>query len=342
MLDRIESVEQLEDMLSEPSQEVIEALGRLQGDILILGVGGKIGPSLARMARRASDAAGARSRVIGVDKFPDPAQQAKLREGGIETISCDLLGPGELSKLPDADNVVFMVGMKFGSTGQEALTWALNAYLPGLVCQRFASSRIAAFSTGNIYGLTPVTLGGSVETDEPNPEGEYAMSALGRERVFEHFSRSAGIPTSIIRLNYAVEMRYGVLLDIARRVWAGQPVDVSMGSANVIWQADAAKMTLLALEQAATPPFVVNVAGPEIISIRRVAQRFAELMGKDAAIVGEEAPDALLSNGQLGHALFGYPSVTVGEIIRWTADWVMRGGETLKKPTRFEARDGKF
>lgn len=340
--EQIRDVEQLENLLSEPSQGVIETLGRLDGDIIILGVGGKVGPTLAKMAKRASEAAGVKRRVIGVDIFPSGDQQQRLEAAGIETIKADLLDRQQMDDLPDAANVIFMVGMKFGSTGNESLTWAMNSFLPGTVAQKFRNSRIIAFSTGNVYGLTPVVLGGSVETDAPNPVGEYAISALGRERIFEHFSRTMKIPTAIIRLNYAVEMRYGVLVDIAQQVWAGQPVDVTMGNANVIWQGDAIAMTLRSFDYVSSPPFVVNVAGPEMLSIRRVAEQFGELMGKKAIITGCESPDALLSNGQIGHRLFGYPQVGVQQMMRWIADWVMRGGESLGKPTHFESRDGRF
>ena len=342
MVDEIASVEQLEDMISEPSQGVIDALGRLKGDIIVLGSGGKMGPSLARMARRASDQAGVSRRVIGVDVFPSDEPVSKLAAAGVEPIRCDLMDPGQLDSLPDAPNVVFMVGMKFGATGQEALTWALNAFLPGLVCRKYRKSRIAAFSTGNIYGMVPLHSGGSVESDQPDPTGEYATSALGRERIFEHFSRSMGIPTSIIRLNYSNEMRYGVLVDIAQKVWTGQPVDVTMGNANVIWQADANAIALQSLAHAASPPLVVNVAGPEVVSVRRVAEQLAEIMGKDVTITGSESPEAFLSNGQLGHRLCGYPRVSAGQMIQWIAKWVMRGGESLGKPTHFETRDGRF
>ena len=340
--DSIKSVEQLEEMLSNPSEGAIETLGRLDGDIVILGVGGKIGPSLARMARRASDAAGVKRRVVGVDLFPSGDQEGRLRSVGVETVKCNLLDREQLQALPDAANVIFMAGMKFGSTGQEYLTWAMNAYLPGIVAERYRGSRIAAFSTGNIYGLVPVSGGGSVETDAPNPTGEYAMSALGRERIFEYFSRTMGIPTAIIRLNYAVEMRYGVLVDVARQVFEEKTIDVTMGYANVIWQADAAAMTLQSLGHAASPPFVVNVAGPEILSIREVAGQFGRLMGKSVKLTGSESPDALLSNGRKGHKLFGQPRVSAEQLIRWIADWVMRGGESLGKPTHFENREGKF
>jgi nucleoside-diphosphate-sugar epimerase len=235
-----------------------------------------------------------------------------------------------------------MAGMKFGTTGQQARTWAMNSYLPGMVAQKFRRSRIAAFSTGNFYPLVPVTGGGSVETDEPAPVGEYAMSCLGRERILEHFSRVHQVPMAIIRLNYAVEMRYGVLLDMARKVWAGEPIDVTMGNLNAIWQADANAMTLQAFDHVGTPPRVFNVTGPETLSVRRVCEEYGRLMGKPVRFTGAEAPTALLNNAQLSHRLFGYPRVPVQQVIAWTADWVMRGGESLGKPTHFETRDGKF
>ncbi|MDH7601397.1 MAG: NAD(P)-dependent oxidoreductase [Armatimonadota bacterium] len=341
-MDEITSVEQLEEMISRPTPGVVETLAALDGDLIVLGCGGKMGPSLARMAKRAFEEAGKNRRVIGVDLFPSPEQSNKLEQVGVETIKCDLLDETQLNSLPDAPNVVYMVGMKFGSSENQALTWALNAYLPGQVCRKFSNSRITAFSTGNVYGLVPVWSGGSVETDEPKPEGEYAWSALARERVFEHFSRSCGTPVSIVRLNYSNELRYGVLVDIAQKVWAGEPVDVTMGTANVIWQADANAMALQTLAKASSPPFVVNIAGPEIISVRRTAELFGELMGRRPIFTGAEAPDALLSNGQLGHKLFGYPRVPVRRLIEWIAAWIMSGGETLGKPTHFETRDGKF
>ncbi len=268
----IRNVDQLEEMLSEPTQGVIDALGRIDGDILILGVGGKMGPTLARMAKRA---VGDR-RVIGVDIFPNAEMQSRIESFGIETIKCNLLDPDQLNGLPDAKNVVFMVGMKFGSTGQEALTWAMNAFLPGMVALKYRNSRIVVFSTGNIYGLAPVLRGGSVETDTLNPIGDYATSALGRERIFEHFSRTYGIPTTIIRLNYAIDMRYGVLFDIAQKVLAGETIDVTMGNANVIWQGDANAMILQSFSVAATPPFVAERRRPRVAqhpSGRRAVRR---------------------------------------------------------------------
>ncbi len=340
--DSIRDVEDLEERLSAPTQGVIETLSCLEGDILVLGVGGKMGPSLARMARRAVDAVGRPRRIIGVARFSARDLETQLQAHGVETIRCDLLNPDQLAALPDAPNVIFMAGMKFGTTGQEALAWAMNSYLPGMVAQKYCRSRIVAFSTGNIYGLTTVTLGGSVETDPPNPLGDYAMSCLGRERIFTHFAHTLDIPMALLRLNYAVEMRYGVLVDLARRIAAGETIDVTMGNVNVIWQADANAMALRAFDHVSNPPFVVNIAGPETLSVRRVSAQLGQWMGKAVTQGGVESPEALLSNGQLGHRLFGYPRVGVEQLIRWTADWVLRGGALLDKPTHFETRDGNF
>lgn len=340
--DCIADTEQLDDLLSEPTDAAVAALARLSGDLIVLGVAGKMGPTLARMARRGSDRAGVERRIIGVARFTDAALEARLRRWGVETIRCDLLDPAQLARLPDVPNVVFMTGMKFGSTGQEALTWAMNCWLPGTVCQKYRHARIAAFSTGNVYGLTPVALGGSLEADPLNATGDYAMSCVGRERIFAHFSRTLAIPMTILRLNYAVEMRYGVLVDLAQRVLAGHPIDLAMGHLNAIWQADASAMALASLGQAASPPLVVNIAGPELLSVRRVAQEFSRLLDRPLRLHGSESADALLSNGQLGHRLFGYPRVTAGQMIHWIADWIARGGETLGKPTHFEVRDGRF
>jgi NAD dependent epimerase/dehydratase family len=340
--DSIADTRHLEDLLSEPTEGVIATLARLDGDILVLGVNGKMGPTLARMARRALQAAGIRRRIIGVSRFSSGDLEGRLPEQGIETTRCDLLDPKQLEGLPDAANVVAMVGMKFGATGQEALTWAMNSYLPGLICQKFRHSRIIAFSTGNVYGLTPVSLGGSLETDPLRPEGEYALSCLGRERIYEHFSRTLNIPMALLRLNYATEMRYGVLVDLAQKVYAGQTIDLSMGNFNAVWQGDANAMALGAFGHLTSPPLVVNIAGPELLSVRRIAEDFGRLFGKAVHFRGGEAADALLSNGQLGHRLFGYPRVGVQQMVHWTADWVRRGGESLCKPTHFEVRDGRF
>lgn len=339
---RIDTVEELEDQLSEPTPGVIETMGRLEGDVIVLGAAGKMGPTLTRMIRRASDAAGAKRRVFAASRFSSPDEAQKLESAGIEVIKCDILGPSQLDALPEAPNVVFMVGMKFGSVGAESMTWAVNTFLPGMVCRRYSSSRIVAFSSGNVYKFVPMSSGGSDESSTVEPIGEYAMSVLGRERIFEHFSKVLQIPVAIIRLNYAVELRYGVLVDIAQKVWAGEPVDIANGYANVIWQADANAMTLQAFDKASTPPFVLNVSGPEFLRVREVAEQYGEMMGKKPIIQGTENPDALLSNGSLGHGLFGKPRTDARQMMEMISDWVMRGGESIGKPTHFETRDGKF
>jgi dTDP-4-dehydrorhamnose reductase len=340
--DRIENVEQLESLLSEPTPGVVATMARLQGDLLILGVGGKMGPTLARMARRATDLAGVRRRILGVSRFSSGDQETLLHQHSIETIRCDLLDPAALERLPDAPNVVFMTGMKFGATGQAALTWAMNCTVPADVARKFRHSKIVAFSTGNVYGLSPVTLGGSLEADPLQPVGEYAQSCVGRERVLEHQSRTLGIPMAILRLNYAVELRYGVLVDIAQRVQSGETVDLTMGNFNALWQADANAMALQAFDQVASPPFVVNLAGPEMLSVRRIAEQFGRMFATTPLFSGAESADALLSNGQLGHHLFGYARVDMQRMIHWIADWLARGGATHGKPTHFENREGRF
>jgi nucleoside-diphosphate-sugar epimerase len=338
----ITTVEELEDRLSEPTPGVIEALARLEGDLMLLGAGGKMGPSLARMARRAFDAAGVRHRVLAVSRFGEGRAEAFLHTHGVETIRCDLLDPDQLQRLPDVPNVVFMTGRKFGATGQEALTWAMNAYLPALVCQKFRPSRVVAFSTGNVYGLTPVALGGSVEDDVLRPIGEYAMSALGRERMFEYFSRQYGIRLVLLRLNYATELRYGVLVDVARRVFADEPIDLAMGHLNAIWQGDANAAALQAFTLTASPPRVLNIAGPELLSVRRLAEQFGRLFGKTIVFRGSESAEAFLSNAQAAHRLFGYPRVSAAQLVEWIAAWVQAGGNHLGKPTHFEVRDGSY
>lgn len=340
--DAIRDVAQLEALLSEPSDTAIEALQRAPGDVLVLGAGGKMGPTLARMVRRAMDAGGVRSRVIAVARFSSAEVREALESHGVQTIQCDLLREEQVAALPDAPNVIFMAGRKFGSTGDEPLTWAMNTAVPAIVCQRFRGSRIVAFSTGNVYGLTPSGRGGSREDDVPAPVGEYAMSCLGRERMFQYFSRAHATPAVILRLNYAVEMRYGVLVDVAARVARGEPVDLAMGYVNVIWQGDANAMAIAALAHATVPPFIVNVAGVEELSIRTVAESLASMMGATPRFEGVELGDALLSNGSRGYELFGRPAVDTARLLAWTADWTRRGGESLGKPTHFESRAGRF
>lgn len=336
------SVDELEQWLSRPSERAFEAMARMRGDLVILGVGGKMGPTLARMARRASEAAGVQRQIWGVSRFTSNTVRERLEQHGVKTIACDLLDEKAVANLPDAHNVLFMTGMKFGAAANPGLAWAMNCYAPAVVSRRYADSRLVAFSTGNVYGLTPVSGGGSVESDPARPDGEYAMMALGRERMFQHFSAAQSMPVALLRLNYATELRYGVLVDLARQVFQGEPVDVSMGFVNVIWLADANAMTLAAFDHVATPARVINLAGSEILGLRAVAERFGELFGRPVQCVGQESSDALLNNGHGGYPLLGEPSVSADTMMRWTADWIASGGESLGKPTHFQVRNGKF
>lgn len=334
--------EQLEEMLSRPPAYVLDTVRGLDSDLLILGVGGKMGPTLARMAARALADVNSPHRVIAVARFSQPGLREKLASWGIETIACDLLDRQAVAALPESRHVIFMAGQKFGTAGQQARTWAMNSYMPALAAERFGQARVVVFSTGNVYPLTPVAQGGAVESDAPQPVGEYAMSCLGRERIFEHFSRSQGVRCAIMRLNYAVEMRYGVVLDVAQKVYAGQAVDLNMGFVNVIWQGDANAQAIGLLDHCAAPPFVLNVTGPETLSVRALAERFGVLFGRAPVFVGAEAPTALLSNAAKAQDLFGPPRVSVDQVVEWTAQWVMQSGATLNKPTHFEVRDGNF
>ncbi|MFI5378363.1 MAG: NAD-dependent epimerase/dehydratase family protein [Tepidisphaerales bacterium] len=338
----ISSVEELDELLSRPTAGAVETLRRIAGDVVVLGVGGKMGPTLARMLRRVADAAGTPRRIIGVARFSNPELPQRLNGWGVEALAADLLDPRQLAQLPDAPNVIYMPALKFGASGQAGRTWAINSFLPGLVCQRYPQSRIVAFSTGNVYGLVPVTSGGSREGDELRPVGEYAMSCLGRERVFDYFSREAGTRVALERLYYATEMRYGVLRDIAEKVKAGEAIDVSMGHINCIWQGDANARTIQLLEQVQSPAVAVNVSGPWLLRVREVAERFGEMLGKRPVITGTEAGDALVCNATRSLELFGRPEVEVEMLMQWTADWVRRGGESINKPTHFQERGGKY
>lgn len=338
----INTVAELEEVMTTPSAALIAALRELPGDLLILGAGGKMGPSLARLAKRAIDQAGVRKRVLGVARFSNAAARITLEQAGVETLSCDLLDPQAIQQLPEIENVMYMIGTKFGTTGREAETWAVNAYLPAVVAQKFKRSRIVLFSTGNVYPLTLVKFGGSSEDDPTGPLGEYAQSALARERIFEYFCRQNDTPGVILRLNYAIDLRYGVLLDVAQRVFSGQTIDLTMGHANVIWQGDANAVALRCFAHAQTPPLVLNLTGPETISIRRLAEKFGELLGRTPVFVNEESETALLSNAGRLFNLFGYPTIVLEQMIAWIAQWVKNAGPTLNKPTHFETRTGRF
>lgn len=333
---------ELDERLSRPTPGAIEVLRRLPGDLLVLGAGGKMGPSLCRMARRALDAGGLPGRVLAVSRFGELGRAAALARDGVVVLQADLLDPDALARLPDAPNILFMAGQKFGTRDAPHRTWAMNAIVPARVAERYAGRRTVVFSTGNVYPLTPVASGGAVEAGPTAPVGEYAMSCLARERIFEHAAATAGSPVLLFRLNYAVELRYGVLLDTARRVRNGEPVPLAMGHVNVIWQGDANARALQALALTASPATVLNLTGPELVSIRWLAERFAEHFGRPARFEGAEAPDALLSNAARVTARFGPPAVTLETMIAWTAAWVAQGGRQLGKPTRFEVRDGQF
>lgn len=338
----ISSEHQLEDVLSQPSPRDEAAMGQMSGDLLILGVGGKMGPSLARLARRAADSAGVRRRIIGVARFSDPQKEQLLRDSGVETWHADLMEDEALAGLPDAENVVFMAARKFGSTGAESLTWAVNTWLPARIAERYRASKIVAFSSGNVYPLVPAAGNGATEQTPVGPIGEYAQSVLGRERMFEYFSSRYGTEVCLLRLNYAIDLRYGVLLDIGRKVFEGRPVDVTMGAVNVIWQGDANSVCLCSFSACQSPPMVLNVTGPEKLSVRALACRFGELFGKEPVLKGTEADTALLSDAGLCHRLFGSPSISVEQMIAWTAHWIASGGPAWDKPTHFQTRDGRF
>lgn len=339
---KITAEEQLEELLSRPTAEAVELFSRLDGDLIFLGIAGKIGPSLAHMAKRACDQAGVRKRIIGVSRFRDENEKKQIESFGIETIAGDLLDRDFIAGLPKVKNVFFLAGMKFGSMENLSMTWAVNTYMPALVAEHFRESRIVAFSTGCVYPLVPIRSGGSLETDMPLPVGEYAQSCLGRERMFEFGSKKYGTPVTLIRLNYAVELRYGVLVDIADKVRNQQEVDLSMGYFNVIWQGDANDVVLRALGDAGSPALILNITGPETRSVREIAKKFARHFGVEVKLVGEEAKTALLSNSKKAYGLYGEPATSIDQVIEWTAGWMKDEKRLLGKPTHFEVRDGKY
>jgi nucleoside-diphosphate-sugar epimerase len=333
---------ELDDLLSTPRRETLAALDACPGDIIMLGAGGKMGPTLARMAARAASSASGSRRVMAVSRWSSHDAKRALNDAGVETIACDLLDRDAVARLPDAANVIFMAGQKFGTTGAPAMTWAMNTLVPANCAERFESSRIVAFSTGNVYPLTPVSAGGSREGDTPGPIGEYAASCVGRERIFELYAERSGTRVAIVRLNYAIDLRYGVLVDLALRVHRGEPVPVDMGYVNVIWQGDANRTALESLPHAGAPPFILNVTGTEVLSVRSLAEWFGSRFGTSVTFTGTERPDALLSNTDRMQKSFAAPETTLDDMREWIAGWIERGGSLLGKPTKFEARDGKF
>ena len=332
----------LEEQWLSPSAALIEDIKKIEGDILILGAGGKIGPSIARLAKQAIDDAGLDTRVIGVSRFSEPGLTAELNAEGIETIVADILEDHQLQALPEVENVLYLAGTKFGTSGNEPYTWAMNTYLPGRVAEKFRNSKIVVYSTGNVYPFTTVASGGATEELRADPVGEYGQSCLGRERMFQHFSSIYGTKLLIYRLNYAIDFKYGVLLEVAKSVLAGKAIDLSTGHVNVIWQGDANEMAIRSLLHCEAPSKILNITGPETVSLRWLAGEFGRIFNTVPKFVNEEQPSALLSNAAESFRLFGYPHTTLKQMIGITAQWLLEGGKTINKPTHFQERKGQF
>lgn len=339
---RITTESELDEYMTRPSPELIETVRDLEGPLLVLGASGKMGPSLAVRALRAAREAGCGLSVIAVSRFSDAAARSWLEERGVRTVSADLFDEAAVREIPEAANIIYMVGAKFGTTSDPSRTWAVNTIIPLNVARRFPSSRIVAISSGNVYPLVPAKSAGCVETDPLTPLGEYPNAAVARERIFEFFSRRDGLPLVLIRLNYALDLRYGVLVDIARNVAAEKPVDLAMGYLNCIWQGDANDMILRALPLASSPPRVLNVTGPETLAVRALAERFGALFEREVTMTGQEAPTALLNDARGTCAVMGEPPTPIARVIEWTADWIKQSGRLLDKPTGFQVRDGVF
>ena len=340
--ERIDSEAELEDVLAEPSDADVDCVSRLRGDVLVLGASGKIGPSLARRIHRASGRTSRARRVIAAARFSSPEVRSSLEADGIRTVACDLLDPQQIVALPRCDHVLFLAGRKFGTSDRTDLTWAINTVAPARVAEHFHRSRVVVFSTGNVYPLVSAGAAAPTEGDPAAPVGEYAQSCLGRERVIEFVSRRDAMPALIFRLNYAVDLRYGTLVDIARRVFNGEPIDLSIGFFNAIWQGDANSYALRSLELCATPPAILNVTGPERISVRQIAEWFGSAFGRPPRFANTEGPLALLSDSSRCRARLGEPAVPLGVLRQWVAHWIQIGGASLNKPTHFEVVDGRF
>jgi len=340
---QVKTEQELEELLSRPDDATIDAMRQLEGDLLILGAGGKMGPSLARLARRACDKAGIKKRVIAVARFSNSNLIAQFAADNIEAVPCDLLNRDALEKLPDIHNVVFMAARKFGTSGNEHLTWAMNTFLPGLVAERFRHSRIVAFSTGNVYPLLPISEGGAHEATPVAPVGEYAQSALGRERMFEYGSAQWGTKAVLLRLNYAVELRYGVLVDIGLSVFEKRPISLAMPRVNVIWQGEANAWCLRSFALCQSPPLILNITGAEALSVRDIANEFGQMFGINPIFKSEaEGSTALLNDSSKARDLFSDPKISPSQMIELITNWIRDGGSFLNKPTHFQARDGKF
>ena len=339
---KIGSIDDLEAFLSRPSQALIELMKRLKGDIMILGISGKIGVSLGLQAMSAIHAAGIDKKVYGVARFTEKKEREKLMSAGVIPITCDLMEREQVEALPKVENVIFMAGRKFGTNGSEEITWVMNVVVPALVAEHFKASRIVAFSTGCVYPMRAVEEGGCVEECPPAPIGEYSQSCLGRERIFEYYSKKNGTKLLLFRLNYSVDLRYGVLDDIGRAIWEGRMVNNSVGYFNAIWQGDVTANALRSLELADSPPVILNVTGPEIASVKETAQKMARMMGREVVFNGEAGKLNYLSDSGKMCQLFGKPSVSLEELIRMQADWISHGGISIGKPTHYEVNNGRF
>jgi len=339
----ITNVDELEELLSRPTKFAMEAMRKLDGDLMILGVGGKMGPSLARQARRAADEAGRKDlRVIGVSRFSSQAVRDELERHRIETIACDLLDEGQRRKLPAVHNVLMMTAFKFGASDRPDLAWATNTYLPALLAEQFHHSRIVAFSTGNVYPLVSVDGRGADESTPPEPVGEYGVTALGRERLISYVSHRYGTPACLVRLNYAVELRYGVPVDLGQAILAGEPIDLSTSHVNIVWQGYANAVALAAFGLAASPPAILNLTGPDVLRVRELAEALGRRLGVAPKFIGQEQTTALLNDAGRCIALFGRPEVDVERILDLVATWLKMNGQVHGKPTKFQVRDGQF
>ena len=338
----IEDEDTLNEVMTRPSPELVAWMKELPDPLLVLGSGGKMGPTLAVLAKRAAQAAGNPLQVIAVSRYSDPQVQSWLEAQGVKTVQFDLLERDGYGSLPEAENVIYLVGLKFGTTQNPGSTWVMNTLVPAYVSERYRSARIVALSTGNVYPLVPASSRGSRESDPMQPVGEYSNACMARERIFDYFSSKNGTPMILIRLNYAVDLRYGVLVDIAQKIQEGQPVDVTTGYFNCIWQGDANDMIIRSLAFAASPPRVLNLTSTRPYAIRQLAEQIAARMGKPANVQGSETDSAFISNTSLMQQLLGDPATPIDTVIRWTAHWIQRGGRTLNKPTHFEVRDGKY
>lgn len=338
----MDNIQERYEALLLPSAALVNDLAQIDGDIMLLGVGGKMGPAMAKVLHQAIQKGGYDKKVIGVSRFSEPGLQEEMNRMGIETIAADLLDDEQLMRLPEVKNIIYLAGTKFGTTGKESFTWAMNTYLPGRVACKFRNSRIVVFSTGNVYPLTPVIRGGATEEDKPEPIGEYAQSCLGRERIFQYASLKYNTPILIFRLNYANDTGYGVLLEIAKAIATETPIDLHMGNVNVIWQGDANEIAIRSLLHGEVGGKLLNVTGPEILSVRWIAGEFGKLFNKVPVLVGEEEPTALLSNAAECSRLFGYPKVSIKEAIEIIASWVKQGKKTINKETHFQERKGQY